>query len=76
MTSDVANVQNAVSSGMRPAVRGPVMLVAATGVAFAINTSLAVVFLVALPVLGALLFAIVRRVQPLYGAHAGGPSTR
>ena len=67
MTSDVANIQNAVASGMRPAVRGPVMLVMATGLAFTINARLAVVFLVALPILAVLLFLIVRRVQPLYG---------
>ena len=58
LTSDVTNIQNTVSTGMRPFCRGPVMLVAATGVAFSINKELAVVFLVALPVLACLLFCI------------------
>ena len=64
LTSDVTNIQNAVSSGLRPACRGPVMLVIATGVAFFINTQLAMVFLVALPVLGILLFLIISHVRP------------
>ena len=34
LTSDVTNIQNSVSTGLRPFCRGPVMLVAATGVAF------------------------------------------
>ena len=33
MTSDVTNIQNSISGGMRPACRGPVMLVAATNMA-------------------------------------------
>lgn len=66
LTSDVTNIQNSVSSGLRPACRGPVMLLVATGVAFSIDKELAVVFLVALPLLGILLFAIISHVRPLY----------
>ncbi|WP_143142968.1 ABC transporter ATP-binding protein [Clostridium sp. Marseille-P3244] len=66
MTSDVTNIQNSISAGMRPACRGPVMLVAATAVAFSINTKLAVVFLVALPTLGICLYLIIKNVRPLY----------
>ena len=71
LTSDVTNIQNSVSTGMRPFCRGPVMLVAATGVAFSINGRLAVIFLVALPVLGVLLFLIVSRVRPMYSRMQG-----
>lgn len=66
LTSDVTNIQNSVSTGLRPFCRGPVMLVAATAVAFSINAKLALVFLVALPVLAVMLFTIVGHVQPLY----------
>lgn len=66
MTSDVTNIQNTISGGMRPACRGPVMLVAATAVAFTINAELALVFLVALPVLAVCLFLIIRGVRPLF----------
>ena len=66
MTSDVNNIQNSISSGMRPACRGPVMLVAATAVAFSLNRELALVFLVALPVLAVCLWLIITNVRPLY----------
>ena len=71
MTSDVTNIQNSISGGMRPACRGPVMLVAATFVAFTINAELAVVFLVALPTLGICLFLIIRNVRQLYAKMQG-----
>lgn len=71
LTSDVTNIQNTLSMGLRPFCRGPVMLVAATAVAFSINQELAVVFLVALPLLACLLFAITMKVRPLYGRMQG-----
>ena len=66
LTSDVTNIQNAVSTGMRPFGRSPVMLIFATGVAFSINSTLALVFFVALPVLAVLLISIIVNVRPLY----------
>lgn len=45
LTSDVTNIQNSVSTGMRPFGRSPVMLIFATGIAFSINSKLALVFL-------------------------------
>lgn len=71
MTSDVTNIQNSISGGLRPACRGPVMLVAATAVAFSINVRLAVVFLVALPTLGICLYLIIKNVRPLYAKMQG-----
>ena len=56
---------------MRPACRGPVMLVAATGVAFSINGNLALVFLVALPTLALCLGLIIKNVRPLYTKMQG-----
>lgn len=66
LTSDVTNIQNSVSTGLRPFCRGPVMLISATAVAFFLNAKLALVFLVALPTLAVLLFLIVSNVRPLY----------
>ena len=71
MTSDVTNIQNSISGGLRPACRGPVMLVAATAVAFSINGRLAVVFLVALPTLALCLYLIIKNVRPLYSKMQG-----
>lgn len=66
LTSDVTNIQNAVSTGMRPFGRSPIMLMVATTFAFQINNTLAIVFLVALPILAIMLIAIIITIRPLY----------
>ncbi len=67
LTSDVTNIQNSVSTGMRPFGRSPVMLIFASSIAFTINKTLALVFFVALPILATLLIIIIMNVRPLYG---------
>lgn len=67
LTSDVTNIQNSVSTGMRPFGRSPVMLIFASSVAFTINRTLAFVFFVALPILAVLIIIIIMNVRPLYG---------
>ena len=67
MTTDVTVLQNAVNGGFRPLVRSPVMLLMGVGLSFWMNARLALVFVVCAPVLGCLLFAIVRKVSPMYG---------
>ena len=67
LTSDITNIQNAVATGMRPFGRSPIMLIFATSLAFQINSTLALVFLVALPILATLLIIIIINVGPLYG---------
>ena len=67
LTSDVTNIQNSVSTGMRPFGRSPVMLIFASSLAFTINRTLALVFFVALPILAVLLIIIIMNVRPLYG---------
>lgn len=71
LTSDITNIQNAVATGMRPFGRSPVMLIFATSLAFRINSTLAMVFLVALPILATLLIIIFIKVGPLYGKMQG-----
>ncbi len=66
MTTDVTVLQNAVNGGFRPLIRSPVMLLMGVGLSFWMNARLALIFLVGAPVLGCLLFAIVRKVSPLY----------
>jgi len=66
LTSDVTNIQNSVSTGMRPFGRSPVMLIFASSIAFTINRTLALVFFVALPILAVLLIIIIMNVRPLY----------
>ena len=71
LTSDVTTIQNSVSTGLRPACRAPVMMVTAIVVSFFINAQLALVFLVAAPLLGVLLFLIIRKVRPMYTKMQG-----
>ena len=71
LTSDVTAVQNAVATGLRPGVRSPIMMVMALGLSFRMSPRLAVVFLVAAPLLGILLWQIVKRVRPMYGKMQG-----
>ena len=66
MTTDVTVVQNAINGGFRPMVRGPSMLVLGVALSFYMSPSLAVVFFVCAPVLGVILFFIVRRIAPMY----------
>jgi ABC-type multidrug transport system fused ATPase/permease subunit len=68
MTTDVTVLQNAVNGGFRPLVRSPVMLLMGVGLSFRMNARLALVFVVGAPVLGCMLFGIVRKVSPLYGS--------
>ncbi len=67
MTTDVTVIQNAINAGLRPMVRGPVMLVIGFGLAFYLNAELALVFVCVAPFMAAALALIVRRVAPMYG---------
>lgn len=63
LTGDVTTLQNAVVTGLRPGVRGPAMMVMSIFMGFLINPKLAVIFLVAAPVLAVLLWQIVTHVD-------------
>ena len=66
MTTDVTVMQNAVNAGLRPLVRSPVMLFMGIGLAFFLNPSLALVFVLTAPILGIILALIVHKVSPFY----------
>lgn len=59
-------IQNAMSGGLRPLVRSPLMLVMGIGLSIMMNARLALVFLVCAPVLALIMFFIVRSVAPRY----------
>lgn len=67
LTSDVTILQNAICNGIRPLVRAPFMMLTALTMAILINAKLAVVFLIAIPVLATCLIIIMLKVRPLYG---------
>lgn len=71
LTSDVTTIQNSIATGMRPGFRSPVMMLTAMVASFYINPKLAMVFFVAAPVLGILLFLIISHVRPLYNVMQG-----
>ena len=66
LTTDVTNLQNAYQMILRMCVRAPVMLVFALVMSILINPGLSTIFLVAIVILGSILFLIVRRSMPLF----------
>lgn len=68
LTTDVTNTQMAFMMIIRVLVRAPIMLISATAMAVAINVRLAVIFLVAIPVLGIALYIIATKVHPRFKA--------
>lgn len=66
LTSDVTLIQNAVSNGIRPLTRAPLMMVTGMILSFLLNAKLALVFFVAVPTLGICLWLVIRKVRPLY----------
>ncbi|MDE7336843.1 MAG: ABC transporter ATP-binding protein, partial [Clostridia bacterium] len=66
MTTDVANVQMSYMMIIRVAVRAPIMLVFSFIMAFTINTKVAWIFLITVPVLAIALLCIFRFVDPIF----------
>lgn len=66
MTTDVTNVQNAYQMIIRTAVRSPLMLVCAMALSFTVNWRLALIFLVAIPLLGGGLIFIALKAHPYF----------
>lgn len=64
LTTDVTNVQNAYQMIIRILIRGPLMLVFALAMAMSINMRLSMVFLAAIPFLGAGLLWIAWKAHP------------
>ena len=56
MTTDVTVIQNSINGGLRPMVRGPVMLILGIGLSIWMNAKLAIVFLISTPILACILF--------------------
>ena len=66
MTTDITNVQMAYQMIIRVAVRVPLMVVFSVVMTLTINARLALIFLVMLPLLGAVLFGLVAYVFPIF----------
>lgn len=66
ITTDVSNVQQAYMMIIRTAIRGPLMLLISTVMAFIMGGRIALVFLFAAPFLGAGLYAVARWAMPTF----------
>lgn len=66
LTTDVTNIQNAYQMLIRMAIRGPVMLIFSMIVSFRINSTVACIFLIVIPIMAALLLLIIKRVNPIF----------
>ncbi len=67
LTGDITVMQNTVSNGLRPAIRGPIMMVTAVIMTLSLSSQLSLVFAVSIPVLALLLILILRKLSPIYG---------
>lgn len=66
LTTDVTNVQQAFQMLIRIAVRTPFMMVMSIVMAFTINANMAVIFVIAVPILGGALIGIAKFVMPIF----------
>lgn len=66
MTTDITNTQNALMLIIRSLVRAPIMLVSASVMAFRLNRELSTIFLVAVPILAAVLAVIISKAHPRF----------
>lgn len=66
LTTDVSNVQMAYMMIIRIAVRCPLMMISAIVMAFIISWQLALIFVVLVPILGFILYLIIRKAMPLF----------
>ena len=66
LTTDVTNVQMAFQMIIRILVRAPIMLIFALAMSFSINSKLALIFVVTMPILAVVLFTIAIKAHPYF----------
>lgn len=65
-TTDINNVQNAFQMVIKLASRGPLVILFSVIMAFVVNTKLALIFLIAIPILGFGLYFIATTAHPIF----------
>lgn len=68
MTTDITNLQNSFLMVIRTAFRAPLMMISASIMAFSMNARLALIFVVAVPVLAVFLALIMSKAHPRFQA--------
>ena len=66
LTTDVTNLQNAYQMIVRVALRSPAMLIFSLAMAIRISPKLSIIFLIAIPLLGAFVFFLMSSVHPIF----------
>lgn len=66
LTTDVTNLQNAYQMIVRVALRSPAMLIFSLAMAIRISPKLSIIFLIAIPILGAFVFFLMISVHPIF----------
>ncbi len=66
LTTDITNLQNAYQQLIRGGFRAPAMMIFSIILAFTVNAQMAVIFVVAIPVLAIGLWLIIRKAHPLF----------
>ena len=66
MTTDVTNIQMAYMMIVRVAFRSPVMMIVSLAMTYSINWQMGVIFTILVPILGAGLFIIFKKVDPIF----------
>lgn len=66
LTTDITNIQMAFMMIIRIAVRSPIMLISAFFAVLSINRRIALVYLIAIPILGIGLYIIMSRAHPIF----------
>lgn len=66
MTTDITNIQMAYGMIIRLAVRVPLMMIFSIVLSFVISTKLALIYVMIIPVLGILLFLIIKLAMPVF----------
>ncbi len=66
LTTDVTNVQEAFMMVIRGAVRAPITIIFAMIMSFTVSPKIALIFLVASPILGTLLILIAKKAHPVF----------
>ena len=66
LTTDVTNLQNAYQMIVRVALRSPAMLIFSLAMAIRISPKLSIIFLIAIPSLGAFVFFLMSSVHPIF----------
>jgi len=66
LTSDIGILQNSICNGIRPMVRGPVLMFTGLVMSILLSPKLSIVFLIAVPVLSVGLYLIIRKLGTSY----------